>query len=92
MRRARISASQQFNRTLDVDGRVHAQTDRRISRERVRPHAPDIVLALAAMLIATAAGCSTLMEPDHADPALLETNSGLSVIHHSQDSNVTGKI
>ena len=62
-------------------------------RERVRSHAPEIVVTLAAMLIATAAtGCSTLMEPNHADPALMESNSGLSAIHHSQDSNVTGKI
>ena len=34
--------------------------------------APKIVSALAAMLIAIATtGCSTLMEPDHADAALI---------------------
>jgi hypothetical protein len=40
--------------------------------------APKIVSPLAAMLIAIATtGCSTLMEPDHADAALIESNSGL---------------
>lgn len=61
-------------------------------RERVRSHALEIVPALAAMLIAIATtGCSTLMEPDHADAALTESNSGLSAIHRCQDSSVTGK-
>ncbi len=62
-------------------------------RKCVSCQAPELVLALAAMLIATAVtGCSTLMEPDHADAALIETNSGLSAIHHYQDSSETGKI
>jgi hypothetical protein len=62
-------------------------------RKRVSSQAPENVLALAAMLIATTVtGCSTLMEPDHADAALMESNSGLSAIHHYQDSSVTGKI
>ena len=62
-------------------------------RERVHPHVPEIVPAIAAMLIAIAAtGCSTLMEPDHADAALTESNSGLSAIHRCQDLSVTGKI
>ena len=46
-------------------------------RERVHPHVPEIVPAIAAMLIAIAAtGCSTLMEPDHADAALTEFEFG----------------
>ncbi len=58
--------------------------------KHVSSQAPENVLALAAMLIAMA--CSTLMEPDHADAALMESNSGLSAIHHYQDSGVTGKV
>ncbi len=52
--------------------------------------APKIVSALAAMLIAIAiTGCSTLMEPDHAYAALMESNSGLSASHHCQDFSST---
>ena len=48
--------------------------------------APEIASALAAMLIAIATtGCSTLMEPDHADAALMKSNSGLSANHRCQD-------
>ena len=48
--------------------------------------APKIVSALAATLIAIATtGCSSLMEPDHADAALMESNSGLSANHHCQN-------
>jgi len=61
--------------------------------KHVSSQGPENVLALAAMLIATAVtGCSTLMEPDHADAALMESNSGLSTIHHYQNSSATGKI
>ena len=62
-------------------------------RERVRSHVPEIVPALAAIAISIAAtGCSTLMEPDHADAALMELNSGLSALQHCQDLSATGKI
>ena len=55
--------------------------------------APKIVSALAAMLIAIATtGCSTLMEPDHADAALIELNSGLSANHRYQDFSSIAKI
>ena len=55
--------------------------------------APKIVSALAAMLIAIATtGCSTLMEPDHADAALLESNSGLSANHRYLDFSSIAKI
>jgi hypothetical protein len=55
--------------------------------------APEIASALAAMLIAIATtGCSTLMEPDHADAALMESNSGLSANHRCQDFSSTAKI
>ena len=54
--------------------------------------APKIVSALAAMLIAIATtGCSTLMEPDHADAALIESNSGLSANHRYQDFSSIAK-
>ena len=55
--------------------------------------APEIASALAAMLIAIATtGCSTLMEPDHADAALMESNSGLSANHHCQHFGSIAKI
>ena len=55
--------------------------------------APKIVSALAAMLIAIATtGCSTLMEPDPADAALIELNSGLSANHRYQDFSSIAKI
>ena len=54
--------------------------------------APKIVSALAAMLMTTVTtGCSTLMEPDHADAALMESNSGLSANHHCQNFNSTAQ-
>ena len=47
--------------------------------------APKIVSALTAMLMTTAtSGCSTLMEPGHAEAALMESNSGLSANHRCQ--------
>ena len=62
-------------------------------RERVRSHVPEIVPALAAIAISIAAtGCSTLMEPDHADAALMESNSGLSANHRYQDFGSIAKI
>jgi hypothetical protein len=55
--------------------------------------APKIVSPLAAMLIGIATtGCSTLMEPDHADAALIESNSGLSANHRYQDFSSSAKI
>ena len=54
--------------------------------------APKLVLALVAMLVAIATtGCSTLMEPDHADAALTESNSGLSANHHCQNLSAIAK-
>jgi len=55
--------------------------------------APKIVSALAAMLIAIATtDSSTLLEPDHADAALMESNSGLSANQRYQDFGSIAKI
>ena len=55
--------------------------------------APKIVSALAAMLMTAAtSGCSRLLEPDHADAALMESNSGLSANHHCQNFSSIAKI
>ena len=53
----------------------------KLTRELVRDRVSSqkSVSALAAILIAIATtGCSTLMEPDHADAALMESSSGLT--------------